>query len=124
MVELLVSVGLLATLATVCVQLSGTASAEQRALRRRQAAMNEAANVLERLSLRAWNELTDKNLAEFPLSAAARQSVSEARLEVHVAEPAGQAGTKRISVHIRDGRPAQSVRLTAWRYRSAEEARP
>jgi type II secretory pathway pseudopilin PulG len=120
MIELLVAAGLLATLLTVCVQLSGAASAEQRALRQRQAAMNEAANVLERLSIRPWNELTDKGLAEFPLSTAARQSLPEGRLEVHVVQPADQAGAKRISVQIRwpdrDGRPEKAVRLTAWRY--------
>jgi prepilin-type N-terminal cleavage/methylation domain-containing protein len=128
MIELLTAAALLATLLTVCVQLSGAASGEQRALRRRQAASNEAANVLERLSIRPWNELTDKNLAELPLSAAARQSVPEARLEVRVAEAAGQAGAKRISVLIRwpdrDGRSEQTVRLRAWRYRAAEEVRP
>jgi hypothetical protein len=110
------------------VQLSGVASAEQRALRQRQAAMNEAANVLERLSIRPWNELTDKGLGELPLSAAARQSVAEGRLEVHVTQPAGDSGAKRISVQIRwpdrDGRPERTVRLTAWRYRAAEEVHP
>ena len=120
MIELLVAAGLLATLLTVCVQLTGAASAEQRALRQRQAAMNEAANVLERLSIRPWNELTDKSPGELPLSAAARQSIPEGRLEVHVAQPADQAGAKRISVIIRwpdrNGRPEQTVRLTAWRY--------
>ena len=119
-IELLVAAGLLATLLTVCAQLSGTASAEQRALRQRQAATNEVANVLERLSIRPWNELTDKALGELPLSAAARQSLPEGRLEVHVVQPAGQAGAKRISVQIhwpgRDGRPEQTVRLTAWRH--------
>ncbi len=92
MIELLVAASLLATLLTVCVQLSGAASAEQRALRQRQAAMNEAANVLERLAIRPWNELTDKGLGNLPLSAAARQSLPAARLEVRVAQPAGQSG--------------------------------
>jgi type II secretory pathway pseudopilin PulG len=128
MIELLVAAGLLATLLTVCVQLSGVASAEQRALRQRQAAMNEAANVLERLSIRPWNALTDKDLGDLPLSAAARQSLPAAKLEVHVAQSAGQSGARRISVHIRwpdrDGRPEQTVRLTAWRYRAVEEVRP
>jgi prepilin-type N-terminal cleavage/methylation domain-containing protein len=127
-IELLVATALLATLLTVCVQLSGTATAEQRAVGQRQAAMNEAANVLERLSIRPWDELTDKNLSELPLSAAARQSVPEARLEVRVVQPAGQPGVKRISVLVRwpdrDGRPERTVRLTAWRYRAAQEVRP
>ena len=126
MIELLVAAGLLATLLTVCVQLSGVASAEQRALGQRQAAMNEAANVLERLSIRPWNELTDKDLGELPLSAAARQSVPDGRLEIHVAQPADQPGAKRISVILRwpdrDGRPEQTARLTAWRCGDAGRA--
>ena len=128
MIELLVAAALLATLATVCVQLFGLASAEQRALRQRQAALNEAANVLERLSIRPWNELTDKALGELSLSAAARQSLPQAKLEVHLTQPSGQAGLKRISVQIRwpdrDGQPERIVRLSAWRYRAAAEARP
>jgi hypothetical protein len=125
---LLVAASLLATLLSVSVQLSGTASSEQRALRQRQAAMNEAANVLERISIRPWKELNDKSLGQLPLSAAARQSLPQGRLEIHVAQPADQAGVKRISVILRwpdrDGRPEQAARLTAWRHVPPGEVRP
>jgi hypothetical protein len=126
--ELMVAMALLTTLLVVCVQLSARATDCQRALGRRQAATSEAANVMERLSARSWDELADKNLAEFPLSEAARQSVPGARLEIRVVEPAGQEGAKRIGVAVRwpegESRPESSVRLTAWRYRAAKEASP
>ena len=129
LLELFVAGALLGVLLTICLQLWGATAAQQRAVRQRQTALREAANLLERLATRPWTKLTAAELSGWTLSPAAEASLPDARLEIQIAEPAEPVAAKRITVLIhwpdRDGRPPHAVRLVAWRHRPAgEEAKP
>jgi len=115
---------LLATLLTICLQLLGVTASRRHSLEDRQTAVLEAANAMERLAAQPWEDLTGEMAAAMRLSDEARQSLAEGRLDVDVADAAGEPAARRITVTVgwidRSGKPQQPVRLVAWRYRDAK----
>lgn len=131
LLEVLAAAALIAVLATLCLQLFGSSLAQRRALRYRQLAMQEAANALERVATRSWEELTPARLPKESLSAEAAKILPQGHLNVEVLPADGPPEGRQllVSVDWRDG-PGQEplvVRLTAWRYAepaAKREARP
>jgi len=119
--ELLVAMVLLATLLAVSLQLIAALAQQRRALDRRQQALREAANCMERIAARPWDELTPERLTATRLSPEAQQSLPGAALAIDVV-PAADPEGKRIVVSVAwqegDAQPERSVRLVAWRYAS------
>ena len=81
MVEITASVVMLATAMSLTVQLLGGLAAERRAAERRLCAVQEVANLMERVAARPWGEVTPESLRAVSLSPAA-----------HPGPPGGRAG--------------------------------
>lgn len=130
LLEMFVAGLLLVALLMVCVEMLQATSGQHRAMRERQAAVEETANVMERLMARSYAGLTSEGVADVQLSVEMRRVLPEATLEILVAPQTGPIEGKRVTVlvHWPDGadRPDQTVRLVAWKYRAAavEEKHP
>jgi len=120
LVEVVLSVVVLLSAMTVVVKLLGWVGLERREADRRSWAVQEVANVMERLTARPFDEITAEQAGRLTLSPSARQSLPEAELAVGVAEDQPGAGrsAKRIAVRLRwRGRAGEweaPVRLTTW----------
>ena len=105
----------------VAVQMLGWVASERRAADRRQWAVQEAANVMERLAAQPWERLTSEQAAAVELSATARQVLPDAQLEVNVVNEPEQPTAKRLLVAVqwqrRPGQPVARVALVSWVYR-------
>ena len=115
LMEVAVAVGMLAVALAVTLQALGWVAADRRAAGRRQRALAEASNALERLASRPWGELTPEALKSAALPPEAADALPGGELRAEVAE--GDAGLKRLRVEVRwRGRGADEapVRLTTW----------
>jgi hypothetical protein len=105
---------------TLTVKVLGYAGSQRRAADHRQRAVQEAANVMERITAYPYDEITPERARELALSPSARQSLPHAELAVAVGDeqPGASRAAKRISVrlrwHGRSGEWESPVRLTTW----------
>jgi hypothetical protein len=105
---------------TLTVKVLGYVGHQRRVSEYRQRAIQEVANVMERLTARPFDEITAEQARRLTPSPSARQSLPEAELAVGVAEDQPGAGrsAKRIAVRLRwRGRAGEweaPVRLTTW----------
>jgi Tfp pilus assembly protein PilV len=120
--EAMVAGVLLAAAVGVCAHFVGVTAAHRRTTQQRMIAMQEAANIMERLSAQPWRQLTAGEASDVRISPQAMQSLPQGKLEVEISGPAGTPEAKRIRVSIRwqnrTGQFLQPVQLIAWRYRS------
>jgi prepilin-type N-terminal cleavage/methylation domain-containing protein len=121
LVELTVAVLVLAVMVSVCMRFLRALADQRRGLQNRRVAVEEVANVMERLGARPWEDLTPEAIGQVPLSAEAQRAIPGGKLEVDVLRPAGDEGAKRVTVVLRwptgPEQADRSVRLVAWRYR-------
>ncbi len=121
LLEAVVASVVLAATMTACLQLLGTAAGQRRAIRQQQAALREAGNVLERLSVRPWDELTPANAQQVQLSPEARAALPEGKLTVEITTPPDEQNARRSAGAVewqdRSGAWPPPVRLVTWRYR-------
>jgi hypothetical protein len=121
--ELAISAAMLMIAMALTVKVLGWVGAQRRAWERRQVAVAEAANLMERLSAWPFEGVTPSSTRALALSPRARQSLPWAELKVDVREndAAGGTGSKRLSVnlrwHNRSGEWDAPVQLTSWIYR-------
>jgi hypothetical protein len=117
--ELTVAGILVGLLATAVLQLLVLMTNQHRSLYKRHVAIQESANVMERVSGISWDNLTSENLAQLAVSQEAQESLPDVALAIEVSEAEDDA--KRVTVVIRwpdrPSRPDHTVRLVAWRYR-------
>lgn len=94
---------------------------ERRAAERRQEALQEVQNILERLTSQPWEAVTPELARETRLDERVSEQLPEARLSVDVTQTADDPDARRISVELQwlsgPGRNAAPVRLTAWIHR-------
>ena len=118
--EVAVAGALLVAVMVVTFQVMTTSAAGQRALDRRQAAMREAASVMERLAALPWEDLTPQKVKDVRLSEEMARTAPGASLQVDVTEAPDAKPARRIAVEVRwpggPGRPEATVRLVAFRY--------
>jgi hypothetical protein len=101
----------------------GWTAAERRSLDRRQWAVMEAANLMERLNGRSFDKLTTEAVKDLALSAEAVRTLPDASLQIDVTDrdPAGGDDSKRVALRLRwrgrSGEWEAPVRLTSWVYR-------
>ena len=123
LVELALTVALLAIAMGVTVQALGWIASERRAIERRQYAAQEAANVLERFVARPFDGLTPEAARAVTLSEAARAVLPGAELTVLVDDKAASPDARRVAVRLRwrqrTGEWEAPVRLTTWIERRA-----
>ena len=128
LVELAMATVLLMIVMTLTVKVTGYVALERRASERRQRAMLEVANVMERITAYPFGEVTPELAQRMTLSRAVRQSLPDSELAVQVAEsqPGPGRAAKRIAITLRwrgrDGEWAAPVRLTSWIERMMEKS--
>ena len=105
---------------TLTVKVIGLVALERRASERRQRALVEVANVMERITAHPFDDVTPELAGRLTLSTSARQSLSDSELAVDVAgtEPGPGRSAKRIAIKLRwrgpNGEWMAPVRLTSW----------
>jgi hypothetical protein len=118
MVEVVLAAFMLGIGMTLTMKMLGWVALERRVAERRECAVQEAANLMERLGAFRWNELTDERARRLALSERARAALPGAELSVRVERPADDA--RRLVVNLRWRNRAGSfdrpVRLTSWRF--------
>ena len=129
LVELSVATLMLALAMAIVVQTAGWLVAERRGAGRRQVALQEAANLMERLAARPVDELTPELARSQALSERARAILRDGTLEVTIGPAEGEPSARSIAIRIDwgngSGGRAAPVRLVAWVYpRDREGARP
>jgi hypothetical protein len=124
LLELLVAGVLLGTLLVLGAQLLKVAADGRRESDRRQAALDELANVLERVAARPWTELTESALAQEKLSPETEKQLPGAELKIAVAEQPQQPIAKRLTVSIRwrdrGGEFIKPLSITTWKYKTED----
>jgi Tfp pilus assembly protein PilV len=120
MIEVAVTALMLVIAMSMTLHVLTWVAAERRALDRRQFALQETANLMERLTARPWDELTSETAKRETLAEPARQALPGAELSVGVDEAKDHA-SKRVTIALRwrtrAGTWDAPVRLTAWTYR-------
>ncbi len=121
MLEITAATVMLATAMTLTVQLLYGVAAERRAAERRLCAVQEVANLMERVAARPWGEVTPESLKAVSLSPRTIQALPGGELTATVDDSAATRGEKRIRLRLRwrdrAGTWTSPVRLTAWIYR-------
>jgi hypothetical protein len=122
---MIVSCGLLAVVIGLSVQMLASTALERRYSERRAIALQEAANLVERVSAIAYPEITTQRLKDITLSDDARKILPDAvaTLTLHE-EPASAASgglaAKRVQVELKwmgaGNSPEAPVRLSYWAY--------
>jgi Tfp pilus assembly protein PilV len=111
---------------TLTVKVMGYAGIERRATERRQRALLEVANLMERITAYRFDEVTSGLAGRMTLSDEARRSLPDPELVVDVAEKPPGVGreAKRIGISLRwrgrSGEKERPVRLTSWIERREE----
>jgi hypothetical protein len=120
LVEVTMAAVLLMIAMTLTVKVLGLVALERRTSERRQRALIEVANVMERISAHPFDEVTAELAGRLTLSPPARQSLPESELAVEIlgAEPGPGRSAKRIAIKLRwrgpGGEWVAPVRLTSW----------
>jgi hypothetical protein len=118
--ELAMSMVMLVIAMTLTVKLLGFVAHERRAAERRERALVETANVMERITAHEFDEVTPEFAGRVVVSPEARGVLHDPRLEIEVTptEPAAGRAAKRVVVFLRwkshNGEWETPVRLTAW----------
>lgn len=122
MLEMVAGAAILMVLLAVSMQFLHATAVHRRATRQREVALEEMANLMERLAAIRWPDLTTERARQVQLSDVARHALPGAALTIEVTQPAQEPSAKRIAVALawedqsrRLGRP---MRLSAWRYRN------
>lgn len=121
LLELMTAMIVLGTATATIVPVIGWAHAQRRAAESRQIAVLEAANVIERLSVRKWEDVTPESAAKIKLSPSAARSLRDPVLKVTVAPVKDDPDAKRVALELRwknrEGDSLQPVRLTRFLYK-------
>ncbi len=121
LIEMAVGAMLLVAAMAVTAQVIAWVALERRAAERRERAVFEAANLLERVAARPWAEIESAPPAGLKMAEATTRFLPGSSLDLKVASFADAPTRKRITVEVRwldrSGRPEAPVRLVAWAYR-------
>ena len=121
LLEVTVAGVLLGTVMAVTVPTLGWIVQQRRASLQRQEAIAEVANIMERITIRPWEQITTENVATLKLADETERQLPGAKLRVTVDAKPTTPDAKRIAIELawrnRAGRSNAPVRLTAWVYR-------
>jgi len=120
LMEVSVAGAILAVVALVCAQVLAAMVVRGRELRRRQIAVQEAANQMERLHAADWDRLTPEWAAARTLSDEAARALPGVALKATITTPAERPNVRRLEVRLswpeRTDTVHAPVRLVAWRH--------
>lgn len=123
LIEMIAAAAILGAVMAVAYQAVVAAAGQQRALVRRQTALREAANAVERLAALPWQGLTPQAAGALVLSPEARASLPDGEIHAEVTPDPDEPAARRIRVEVRwpdaAGRWEAPVRLAAWRFAPA-----
>ncbi len=127
--ELAVATVLLGVAMAIVAQTVGWLAAERRGAQRRQRAVQEAANLMERLNARPWDELTPDLARAQVLSPSTKALLRDGDLSVSIDAEPGSPTTRRVAIRIawgdRSAGLVAPVQLVAWVHqRDREGGRP
>src|SRR5262249_13531721 len=120
LVEVAMATVMLMIAMSLTVKVLGHVGAQRRASEYRQRALQEIANVMERLTAHPYDAITAELTSHCKLSSAVSRSLPDAELSVGVAQeqPGGGRSVKRITVSLRwrgrSGEWEAPVRLSTW----------
>lgn len=121
LIEIAAALVLLSALATLVVQIVAWSAAEHRSTQRREIAIAEAANAMERLAASDAQSLKPHATTEIPLSPTAEAMLPRGKLTSEIAEAKDSPDDKRIVVEVnwlnQAGEPESPVRLVTWVWR-------
>ncbi len=120
LVELIVATAMLIIGMSLAVKVLGYVALQRRAAEHRQRAVQEAANVMERLTAYPFDEITPERARAMSISPATLESLPGAELtsDVKDSQPGAGRTARRIAVRLRwrnrAGEWEAPVRLTTW----------
>lgn len=118
--ELIVSAVLFGTTVTVILPTIHLYSFEQRAAVHRRMALEEAANIMDRLTARSFDEISAESVGDVTLDDELRRQLPEPEFSIALTSPSDDAAAKHISLELswrgRPGKREVPVRLAAWVY--------
>lgn len=120
LLEVAMAAALLMIAMALTVKVLGFVALERRASERRQLAIVEVGNLMERITAYPFEEVTPQLAARMTLSPAARQTLADSELAIEVANSEAGAGrsARRIAIRLRWRGPGGDwvapVRLTSW----------
>lgn len=119
--ELAIATLMLVLAMSATVRSFGWMLAQRREVQHRELALQEASNVLERVTALGWSDLTSDRAAACSLSEAARHRLPGATLKVALEAQQDPQPAKRIRVEVgwrdRSGALQPPIRLVSWVYR-------
>lgn len=124
LVEVIVSLVLLAAVFRLLVPTLGVVQKQRRYAVQRQTALDEASNVLESVSSWPWEQLTRERLDTLKVSDSARRLLPDAEIRTSLMESeAPSARQIMLEIQWRDqaGNRVAPVRLACWIHRRQEE---
>ena len=118
LVEMVLTGALFAAAMVATVQLVGWIASDRRATERRERAVVEASNLMERIKASRWDDLTTEKVASLKLGSSSSNFLHVSTLSMKVDAFQDAPIRKRITVEVswldRSGRPEAPVRLIAW----------
>ena len=125
MIELAAAGVLLAMILGICAQFFRATAAQRRGLEARRLALQEVANLMERLCALPWAEVDAEAVRPIELSEEARQAIPDGEVGIDVVQPDDDPSAKRITVVLswrpQPGQPPRCVRLAAWKYQTESD---
>jgi hypothetical protein len=125
LLELVISGIVLGMVMSAALPTLGWIARERQLTRQRQAAILEVGNLMERITLVDWDDLTPRRAASFEISDRLREQLVDSELKVTVAADDSSEGSKHVLIELYwdvvPGRPAPPVRLAAWVHRPPTE---
>jgi Tfp pilus assembly protein PilE len=119
-IELLIAGMLLATLAVSTMPTLAWVVRQRDAAERRQTALLEVGNLMERIAAIPYEELSAERARKLTLSRSAQAQLTEPVLNISVDADPQDASAKRIRIELRwllgPMKPAAPVRMAAWVY--------
>jgi hypothetical protein len=116
--EVALAILLLAVAMTTTVQVLGWVAAERRAVERRQWAIQEVGNLMERLTAEPWDKVDAESARKLSLSEEIRRKLPDPELTIDVDDRGAVQGEKRLAIRLRwrnrSGGWESPVRLCAW----------
>jgi hypothetical protein len=125
LLELVISGLILGMVMSATIPTLGWIARARQLTRQREAAILEVGNLMERITLAGWDELTSESDSRFEISGRLREELGEPHLKVTVTDGDSEVGSKHVLIELQwvvvPGRQAPPVRLAAWVYRPLTE---
>ena len=121
LIEMAITGVLLAGAMVATVQVISWVAHERKAVERRQRALAEASNLMERIAARPWSELNLEQLAKVELSERTLVFLPRSNLNIQLVQHDDEPVRKKIKLEIRwrdhTGRTEAPVRIVTWVYK-------